>query len=453
MPINYSKEVQKAFKMAKAEVGDTILLKRGSRHYQGILMPRIEFGDPSSIVLKLSSGYNIGVSYGKGISIKKLKPAEKTKKPSLQKQKIDPTKPKVSIIATGGTIASKVDYRTGGVIPITTSEELVDSIPELKNIANIDARIVLSMFSEDMEPDHWSLIAKNVFEEIKKDCDGIIITHGTDTMYYTASALSFALQNLSIPVILVASQRSSDRGSSDATSNLLSAALFIAQSDYAGVAVCMHASPSDDKCWVFEANKTRKMHTSRRDTYRPINSSPLAEVNLNTRYVKFLQQSYKKKDKKRIVELKSNFSKKVGFIKVYPGFPLKLIDIFSKGFDGLVIEGYAFGQMPINVLDKYTKNHKKLLEKIKSLAKKIPVVMASQLPYGIVNMSVYSTSRDLVNAGIIPAYMQSYSAYVKLCWLLGNGKLLEEIKMLINNDFAGEVVERQEIEDFPYESK
>ncbi|MBI2583145.1 MAG: Glu-tRNA(Gln) amidotransferase subunit GatD [Candidatus Aenigmarchaeota archaeon] len=441
----YSKKVQKLLGKKGIRIGDRV----SAGGYEGMLMPRIG-GDANALVIKLDNGYNIGV---RAENARKLAGKAKMQEREWKlKSQRDPAKPTIAILHTGGTIASKLDYRTGAVEPAITDDELLAMYPELMELANVRSRIVFQIFSEDLEPAHWETIAKKAYDEIAEEgCDGVIITHGTDTMYYTASALSFALQNLPVPVLLVASQRSSDRPSSDAGVNLLSAALFIAKGDYAGVGICMHSSPSDDKCWILEANRCRKMHTSRRDAYRPINSKPLAEIDWNARSINFLKEDYRRRDQKRILQLKAKFSDKVGLLKIYPGFPPDLIDFFAKKYQGLLIEGYAFGQMPVNAVDSKTDHHKILLGKIAALAKNIPIVVASQVPYGIANMNVYSTSRDLTKAGVIEARMPAYSAYVKLCWLLGNGKRLDDIRKKINEDIAGEVVTRQELDEFPDE--
>ena len=441
-PEGYSKQLQILLKQMHAKIGDRVAVAG----CEGRLMPRVN-GDRDALVLKLDNGYNIGVKPGRlKLMGRNLKAVDK---PLKAVATADRNKPTIAILHTGGTIASRLDYRTGAVEPVITDSELISMYPELTEIANIRSRVVFQAFSEDLEPVHWSMLAKNVHDEIKKGCDGVVITHGTDTMYYTASALSFALQNLDKPVILVASQRSSDRPSSDAGVNLTSAAYFIAESDYAGVGICMHKTPSDDKCWILEANKARKMHTSRRDTYRPVNSVPLAEVDWKAGSIRFLKSGYPKKSGK--LQLKEKFSDKVGLVKVYPGFAPELLDVFARKYKGLVIEGYAFGQMPVNSFDKNTLHHAKMLEKLGKMSKRMPVVVASQLPYGVVNMNVYSTSRDLVKAGVIPAYMQAYAAYVKLSWLLGNRKKLDDIRKTINEDVAGEIVTRQEIGEFPDE--
>ena len=243
------------------KVGDFIKVKTSTLDYGGHLMPSL---NKDIIVLKLKNGYNIGIEKKRIESIKILKKHKETK---IRKQKIRFNKnlPTISILHTGGTIASEVDYRTGGVIARFTPEELMAMFPELNNIANINSVFLSNMFSEDMRFKHYSIMAKAVVKEIRRGVKGIIIGHGTDTMHYTSAALSFMLENLPIPVILVGAQRSSDRPSSDAAINLICAAEFIVKTDFTGVVICMHESLNDDNCVILPACKTKKLHTSRRD--------------------------------------------------------------------------------------------------------------------------------------------------------------------------------------------
>lgn len=265
---NYSTAVQKAIKKARLKAGDRVHITKDKQAFEGLLLPRAELGDPDSVVIKLDNGYNIGIKYGKGVRIehsKKAEPKEISAEAALElgrwkiqlkkKLQFDPKKPTIAILHTGGTIASRVDYRTGGVYPSFTTEDIVAMFPELTEMANIRSRLIQNMWSEDMRFGHYELIAQDVAKEIKAGANGVIITHGTDTLHYTAAALSFMLQNLPIPVILVGAQRSSDRPSSDAAVNLISAARFIAGSDFAGVAACSHSSSSDDECWILPGQR------------------------------------------------------------------------------------------------------------------------------------------------------------------------------------------------------
>ncbi|MBU4284214.1 MAG: Glu-tRNA(Gln) amidotransferase subunit GatD, partial [Nanoarchaeota archaeon] len=267
----------------QAKTGDTVVVETKDKKLNGILMPVPE-SENDVVILKLESGYNIGIDK-KDVKEIKLVKAYSEKKQKTAEIKPDKKLPTISILHTGGTIASKVDYKTGGVIAKFSPGEIIGMFPELTKIANIKSRKIASMQSEMMRFVHYNLMAKEIEKEIKSGTEGIIITHGTDTMHYSSAALSFILEDLSVPVILVGSQRSSDRGSSDAGLNLISACYFIANSDFADVAICMHENLSDESCLILPALKTRKMHTSRRDAFKAINDTPIAIINFENKKI------------------------------------------------------------------------------------------------------------------------------------------------------------------------
>jgi glutamyl-tRNA(Gln) amidotransferase subunit D len=420
------------------KAGDKVEIETVDSTFTGLVMPN---ENASTLFVKLSNGYNVGIDKKKIKSIEVLEGFKETKKESNVELKENKKLPTISILHTGGTIASQVDYRTGAVVSRFNPEDLLAMVPEIKDVANINTKKVFQMFSEDMEPAHWSILAQHIAEEIKNNPKGIIVGIGTDTMEYAAAALSFALQNLPVPVLLVGSQRSSDRPSSDTGMNLLYAAQFIAKTDFAGVAVCMHESENDDACFIIEGPFVKKMHTSRRDTFRPINKKPIARVFANGK-IEYLRKDYTKPNGKLV--LQNKFSPKVGLVKIYPGFRKEELDWYEKNCEGIVIEGYAFGQMPINKLDEHTAHHPLLLEKIRAIAKKIPVVVVAQRPYGLTFMNVYSTGKDLLDAGVIEAKTQSHVAYVKLAWVLGHHKTLGEVKREMQANIVGEILERVE---------
>lgn len=331
-------------------------------------------------------------------------------------------KPKISIIATGGTIASRVDYRTGAVTPITTAEDLLTAIPELKEIAEIKARTALSIFSENMQFEHYKKIAKAV---AKEKSDGTIITHGTDTMHYTSAALSFMLQNLPTPAVLVGAQRSSDRGSSDAALNLICAALF-AKSDAAGVFVCMHENESDKTCLAHSGIAVRKMHTSRRDAFKSINRNPIARIDYENRRVNFLEK-VQKRDENKKTKLFPKMEEKVALVKTHPNINPDIIRFFmDKKYKGIILEGTGLGHVP-----------ETLTPILKDACEKMVVCMASQCIFGRVNMNVYSTGRDLLAAGVIPCEMLPEVAFIKLAWLLGN--FPKKARELLGKNLVGEI--------------
>lgn len=439
---NYSAEIQKALKKEKAEAGQRIVLKKGDKQYEGFLMPK-SAGSPNTLVIKLDSGYNIGVEFGKNMRIKLLKKAESSRKIKGNIYEFDSKKPTIAILHTGGTIAASVDYRTGAVFPAFTPEELFSNVPELADMANFRTSVLFQMFSEDMEPEHWKIIVKKIVEEIERGADGIIITHGTDTMTYTSSAISLMARNISVPVILVGAQRSADRGSSDASMNLLCAAAFAVKADFSGVAICMHGSVNDDYCLINPAFHTKKMHTSRRDAFRSIDRMPYAKV-YPSGAIEFFRTDFPKRDKKRKANVKLEFERKIGIIKMRPGFDCKELELYEKNdYRGIIIEGTGLGNAPVTNLDEYTKNHTELLRIIERMTKKgIIIGMVSQCPYGKVNMNVYSTGRDLLKAGVLPFNMTTETAYTKLGWALGNIKDKAEIKKTMVTNLQGEIVEK-----------
>lgn len=410
--------------------GDYVVVKTTSDEIKGILMPSKK---SEKIVLKLGSGYNVSIDKK---DVKAIKYLEKEKILKKEKTKITFREDlkKITILHTGGTFASRVDYNTGAVSASFTPEDLIEMFPEIKDLANIKSRLVRNMFSEDMNFNHYNLIAKEIASE---NCDGIVITHGTDTIHYTAAALTFILQNLNIPVIVTGAQRSSDRGSSDAFLNLVCTINFIVKTDFTGVAICMHENLNDESCLILPGLKTRKMHSSRRDAFKPVNSMPIARVNLKD--VEFFTDYTKKNNRK--LELKLfNPKLKVGIVKIHPGFNLEELKIYNK-FDGLVIEGFGLGgHLPINKIDEFTEDNEKLYIALKKLAKKIPIVATTQTMYGRVNMNVYSSGVKLLEIGILGNYsdLTAEVSFIKLAWLLSNYSK-DEVKRVYNSNIIGEI--------------
>ncbi len=426
-----------------AKPGDRVKVI-ADKEYEGTLMPNEE---TSSVVIKLDNGYNIGIDKGKVSEIKVVKkhePKEGRKDKMTQKKGI----PTISILHTGGTIASKVDYETGGVVARFEPEELIAMFPELKAIANIKSKLVAQMFSEDIRFAHYPLMAKAVADEVKAGVDGIILTHGTDTMGYSAAALAFMLEDLPIPVIMVGAQRSSDRGSSDAAVNLLCAAEFIAKTDFAGVGVCMHEHTDDKTCIILPPCKTRKLHTSRRDAFKAVNDTAIARIDFDAKKIEFLKDDYTNKSKDKKLKLKDKFEEKVALVKVHPNFSAEQLEPYKK-YKGLVIEGTGLGQAPVGTPNELCKPNEKNLKAIQEITKSgCVVVMSSQCIFGRTQMHVYSNAINLVKAGVISGEdMLPETAFIKLAWLLGNFSK-EEAKGLVGKNLRGEINTRLMAEDF-----
>jgi glutamyl-tRNA(Gln) amidotransferase subunit D len=428
----YRGEALEAIKRAEAEIGDVVRVTKNSEIYEGILIPRSEYGDEKHIVIKMKSGYNIGIHITPNARIEKIGKATKPtfSPPPLPKQ--HEGLPKIAIISTGGTIASRVDYRTGAVRAALTASDLYSVVPELANVARIDAQILFSLFSENMTPNHWTKIAEIVTKQITEGADGIVIAHGTDTLGYTAAALSFALQDLPVPVILVGSQRSADRPSSDAATNLLGAVTAAAKAPFAEVAVAMHETPSDDSIILHKGTKVRKCHTSRRDAFKSVNVTPIARV--QNQQVNMLIEDYKRRDPSRPLILKPEFEEKVVLLKFYPSLNPAVIDWYVEhDYKGIVLEGTGLGHVSNRCFDAIRN----------AIKHNVVVAMTSQCIWGRVNMNVYDSGRDLQALGVIPLEdMLPETAVVKLMWTFGQTKDIEEAKKLLTTNVSGELSPR-----------
>lgn len=444
----YSKEIDALLKKNRIRTGEKVEIITSDNIYRGILLPQSEFGNKNAIALKAESGYNISIMMERGLNIKKAgstaKELGKTKR-SLLKLKFNPSKPAVSLISTGGTISSRVDYKTGGVYMFMTPEEFLYNIPELANIINIKSIInPFTKASEDMNHEDWQVIAKEAAKELNKSAKGVIVTHGTDTLHYTSAALSFMLQNLSKPVVLVGAQRSSDRASADTAFNLLCAS-HLAISNIAEVGICMHATIQDNYCIFSRGTKVRKMHSSRRDAFRPINEQPLAKVWPSGK-IEIANNAYKKRnDGKVIADVK--IEPKVAILKTYPNSEPKIIDFLRKeGYRGFVLEATGLGHVPTFAKKSWIDTIKKTIND------GVPVVIATQTLYGSINTKVYTNLRILFQqAKALSAYdMLPETAFIKLSWVLGHTTNLEKVREMMLYNYAGEYSKRITSTSFLY---
>ncbi|MEM4097933.1 MAG: Glu-tRNA(Gln) amidotransferase subunit GatD [Candidatus Micrarchaeaceae archaeon] len=439
----YGERIAKIMKDNGLKIGDMVSIKDGDSCIEGEIMPSTEYNSEDVLVLKLKNGYNIGI-YLHGSEIKKISGKNNASANKFAAVNVQGNLPKVSLIYTGGTIGSRIDYKAGGVYMLTKAEELLYEVPEMASIANLSIDSLLSIASEDMNFIEWQQIAREAAKKINEGYRGVVITHGTDTMHYTAAALSFMLRNLSAPVVLTGSQRSSDRGSSDAFMNLICSTYAAANSDIAEVGICMHASSSDDKCMYIRGTKARKMHTSARSAFRPINDKAIAYVHSNGRIE--YAGSYKKREEGKKVELAEKFESKVALVKFYPNSDPGIIDFYAgKGYKGIIIEGTGLGHVAVSTIHKEY-DWKDSIKR--AVDKGIVVGMASQCIYGRVNTNVYRNLRILSGLGVVYCKdMTAETALVKLGWLLGNYNE-NEAKSLLDKNIAGEIKDREEYGEF-----
>lgn len=410
--------------------GDTTIeTKRGT--FQGIILPRSENDDDMHIVIKLVTGYNVGIDIDTITSMTETGYKEAHYKIPEREFPTTPNLPKVKLFGTGGTIASRLDYRTGAVIPAFSPGELYGAVPELADICNLQTEKLFAVFSENMGPEQYKKLAVSIGEEISKGVDGIIIGHGTDTMHHTAAALSFMLQDIPVPIVMVGSQRSSDRPSSDAALNLMHAATAAGHGDIAEVMVCMFGPTSDEYGLLHPGTRVRKMHSSYRSTFRTIGDIPLATVTREG--VKPLKPDYNPRRSDHNVKVLPFFEERVAIVYYYPNMHPDIIDsLTDNGYKGIVIAGTGLGHINKPVYPAIRR----------AVEKGVHIYMTVQTLWGYVHMFVYDTGRDLMSMGIVPAEnMLPEVAYIKLGWALGQSNDSQVVRDLMLKPIAGEITD------------
>ena len=415
--------------------GDWIRIEKKGAVFEGQVMPSME----EYITIKMKSCYNAGFSRNGGRitlleskgkndngSSKGCEERKKTREKLLWPGK---KLPKVAILSTGGTIASKIDYRTGAVTSQFTADDILAAIPELREIADFKGKVISSILSENMDSESWQNLALSVVEEIHTGAAGVIITHGTDTMMYTAAALSFMIET-PVPIVIVGSQRSADRPSSDNAMNAICAAL-VAISDIAEVSVVMHGTTSDDFCEIHRGAKVRKMHSSRRDAFKSINSLPIGVVDYNTREIKTFI-GYTKRGEKPL-KFKPGMEPKCALVKFIPGADPAVLNFYiENGYKGLVLEGTGLGHVSTTWIPLIRK----------ATYAKIPVVITSQCLSGRICDRVYDTGYDMIKAGAIEGEdTLPETSLVKLMWVLGQTSDFDKAVSMLRKDISGEITE------------
>ena len=408
----------------KVEIGDLVKIT-SELTFSGILMPRYESVDQSQMVLKLKSGYNIGIEFEKITKLEKIGKAD-IQSENTQTVEKDDALPKILLLSTGGTIASKVDYRTGAVTPALSASELYEAVPEIAKIANVDAEVLFSEYSENLQPEHWLEIAKKVDSVANSDYTGIIIAHGTDTMHYSSAFLSFALSGFKKPITLVGSQRSSDRPSSDAATNLIAATKFLVKTESTGIFVVMHQNESDDAIACHFGTRVRKNHTSKRSAFQTVGTEPAFVVFEN----KILKNTQKEFFDVNDYNPRINLDTKVALVKYHPGFDSKIVEsLIELQYRAIIFEGTGLGHVGKTMYDSI----KKAKESGMFLG------MTSQCIDGRVSMTVYESGRDLLDMGITPLEnMIPEVALVKAMWVLGNSNSDDEIKKMMLKNYSSE---------------
>ncbi len=431
--MKYPKRVAALLGRAKADVGDEVQITVEAETYQGIVMPHHSFSEKDVLTIKLANGYNVGLRVTAETPLKRVAKGRERAVPQ-RTVPMNPDKPNVSFLGTGGTIASYVDYRTGAVYPALSAEELASYAPDLADICNVQARVLFSLLSEDMGGKNWRRLAQEAAKDLNGGAKAVVVPHGTDTLGYTAAALSFMLTDLTGPVVLVGSQRSSDRPSSDAFLNLMCAA-HLSNANLGEVVAVMHEETSDLVCTVHRGTKVRKMHSSRRDAFRTLNEDPLGRVHRNG------EVTWHNGHRPRAegpVKVDNKMEERVALIHVYPDMPPDLFDAWAERSRGIVLAGTGLGHV-----------RKPLVTRIrKAIRDGVSVVMTTQCLNGRVGLYVYSRGRELARAGVIPGEdMLPETALVKLMWVLGHTTEPSEVRGLMISDLAGEINPKLRLEE------
>ena len=407
--------------------GNLVEIEKGKEIYEGILLPGPEQG---IVLLKMENGYNIGFNKKEILKMKLLKKIESKEKDFEVKNSKD--KPNIAMVILGGTISARLNPGKGGVDFVESPKDLFKYHPELFEKVNVTkVEVPFMKGSESLNSKDWQKVAKIVSELVNdSNISGVIVTQGTDTLHYTSSALSFFLRDLGKPVVLTFSQRSIDRGSSDATLNLICSAK-VATANVSGVFVVGHANTEDEFCFCIQGTKTRKMHSSRRDAFKSINSKPIFKV-----YPEKLEKisDYKLRDNKKKCFVDSKFEEKVALLKFYPGQDPEILDYYlEKGYKGIVIEMLGLGHVASS------DSNKSWIKKLREVQNKGMIICAaSQTIYGRLDPLVYVNGREALETGVI--YLEdllSETALVKLGWVLGHNewskdKDIIKKKMLFN---------------------
>jgi glutamyl-tRNA(Gln) amidotransferase subunit D len=408
--------------------------------FQGLVLPRSETSDAEHMVLKLVSGYNIGIRHDTILSMEAVGYRKAQYKIPEEPFPSDPGKPRVMLLGTGGTIASRLDYRTGAVIPAFSPGELYGSVPELAEICNLETEKLFGVFSENMGKEQYEVLARRVGEVIEAGYDGVVIGHGTDTMAHTAAALSFMVQDPPVPIVMVGSQRSSDRPSSDAARNLIAATHAAARGPIAEVMVCMFGPTSDRYDLLHRGTRVRKMHSSYRSTFRTLGGIPLAMVQEDGR-MDVLDPVVRPRRTDHHAKVQVAFEDKVTILYYYPNMQPDVIDALVQcGYKGIVIAGTGLGHV----------NRKVYPALARANAAGVQMYMTLQTLWGFVQMHVYETGREILELGVVPlANMLPEVAYIKLGWALGlHPEEPARVKELMTTTIAGEMTEGEPFDGY-----
>lgn len=433
-PTGYQGKLRERLINENIGVWSVVKIQKGNAIYEGVVLPRSENTSEGYLVIKVDTGYNIGVYLTDDCTMEEIGFQKGAYKLPEVEVKTLPNLPNVSLLGTGGTVASRLDYRTGAVLPAFTPEELFSAVPELMNICNLTPKKIYGILSENFKPEYWIKTAREVMKEFESGANGVIIGHGTDTMAFTASALSFMFQDLAAPIVCVGSQRSSDRPSSDGPLNIMDASTIAGHADLGEVVVCMHGNSSDSYNLIHRGVRVRKMHSSRRDAFRTLSDIPLGMIDANQN-IKLLKDDVKPRGNIEDIWLNDKMDERVAMLYFYPGMNNDILDsIIDKDYHGVVITGTGLGHVSSYMFPA--------LERAKEA--EIPICMVVEPLFGSSNLRVYETGRDMLARGVVEGMnMLPSAAYAKMIWTLGQTRNYDEVRKIMGTNLRGEITYRE----------
>jgi L-asparaginase len=331
-------------------------------------------------------------------------------------KKNDPTQ-KYLLIQTGGTLTMERSTKEGPLKPASSIKEIVNRFPELKEFGKIDTLTLFNIDSTNMRPSNWLTLA-SVIDNNKSRYNGIVIAHGTDTMVYTACAISFMIQNAGIPIIFTGSQLPAIHAASDARLNLINA-FRVAELGLPETLIVFGTQ-------ILRGVRARKLSVFDLEAFVSVNDRKFGEIGLTIR----IMGTPLKQKKYRYLP---NICEKVFALRIFPGLPAgTLLTLVDQGLRGIFIEGYGSGNVPSG---DYS-----IIPEIKEATQHgVAVVIGTQCLFGKVDLSAYDMGQQALDVGAIPSYdMTPEAAITKLMWSLGQKEKLESVKKLFLKDICGE---------------
>ncbi|MCI4340721.1 MAG: Glu-tRNA(Gln) amidotransferase subunit GatD, partial [Thermoplasmata archaeon] len=380
----------------KLPLGQRIeLVGADGRRWRGTLVPSHELSGPRIAQIKLENGYNVGVHVGHSDLLNVL-PEEvadgngnDTRPNGTPEPAAAGDRAWVALLSTGGTIASRVDYRTGGVRPVQDKAGILAFYPDLERDGPVRIVPVFDRLSEDIAPEDWLVLAEHVSRAFGEGARGVVVAHGTDTLAFTAAALSFLLEDLPGPVVVVGAQRSPDRPSSDGFTNLTTAVRIAREAETGEVVVVMHDGLSDDRFAIHRGTRVRKMHASRRDAFESRNVPPIGIVERES----LRWTAPVRPPGPGPVRFDRRLGRAGGLLWFYPGITTAQAEGFTASLKGVVLAGTGLGHV--------SSIHLPWIRA--AIGRGVVVVMTTQCLAGAVDPYVYATGRELLRAGVVYA--------------------------------------------------